>query len=95
MLPYHLGALECLEKEGYVGPSTNTVVAGSSAGAIASMAHGCGLEPKRVLEATIKVSDACSEMGGARGNLLPLLQNQMQDLIQDAQFEYLHSRDPM
>jgi hypothetical protein len=37
-------------------------VAGSSAGAIATMSVGCGIEPERVLEATIAISDTCLEL---------------------------------
>lgn len=96
MLPYHLGALECLQYEKVLqtpasssSASASSPVAGSSAGAIAAMAYGCGLPQRRVLEATIQVSDQAAALGGARGRLLPLLQNQMNQLVGDEEFDYL------
>jgi hypothetical protein len=90
LLPYHLGALECLEYEHVLLPgSSESPVAGSSAGSIAAMAHGCGLSKRRVLEATIDVSDQSAALGGARGRLLPLLQNQMNQLVGEEEFDYL------
>ena len=100
LLPYHWGALDCLDYEKILtrksadhdqGSTTTcgTPIAGSSAGAIAAMAHGCGLSKRRVLEATIQVSDEAAALGGARGRLLPLLQNQMNRLVGDEEWEYL------
>jgi hypothetical protein len=92
LLPYHMGVADCLIKEGYIDPS-QTVLAGSSAGAIATMAIGCGLDPIQGLEGTISISDRCLLDGKpARGNLLPLLEEQMEALVGDEQFEFLRAR---
>lgn len=90
LLLYHVGALASLQHEGYV-PDT-TPLAGSSAGSIAVVSHGCGLKPETILEATIAVSDQCEKMGSAQGNLLPLLENFMNDLIDNDRFEQFQSR---
>ncbi len=79
LLPYHLGALQCLQDAQLL--ENDTPMAGSSAGAIATMAYGCGIPTQKVLEATIKVSDQAAALGGARGRLLPLLRQQMNDLV--------------
>jgi hypothetical protein len=92
LLPYHMGVADCLIKERYIDPS-ETVLAGSSAGSIATMAIGCGLDPIRGLEGTISISDRCLDAGKqARGNLLPLLEEQMETLVGDEQFEFLQAR---
>lgn len=92
LLPYHLGALQCLHEEGRLRHDASTVaVAGSSAGAIATLAQGCGLHMEDVLEATIAVSDECHKLGKAQGNLLPLLQKQMDQLVGEKEFDYLTS----
>eukprot|EP00536_Pseudo-nitzschia_multiseries_P006787 jgi/Psemu1/16110/gm1.16110_g len=92
LLPYHLGVAECLVYEQFLDPS-ETIVAGSSAGSIASMAIGCGIDPRVGLEGTIAISDRCLESGrSARGNLLPLLQEQLQLLVGDAEFDFLQQR---
>ena len=85
MLPYHVGALAALEYNGFLDESSP--LAGSSAGSIAVVSHACGIRPEAILEATIRVSDICSESGGARGRLLPLLKQQMNDLIDDDAFQ--------
>lgn len=91
MLPYHLGALASLEYHGMLGP--NSPIAGSSAGSIATMAQGCGIDSRVVLEATIAVSDQALAQGGARGRLLPLLKQQMETLVSDEKFDDLVHRD--
>jgi len=92
LLPYHMGVAECLIKENYIDPS-ETVLAGSSAGSIAAMAVGCGLDPLRGLEGTIAISERCLETGKpARGNLLPLLEEQMEALVGEEQLEFLQAR---
>jgi len=92
LLPYHMGVAECLVHEKFLDPS-ETMVAGSSAGSIASMAIGCGIDPRAGLEGTIAISDRCLETGkSARGNLLPLLQDQLQSLVGDAEFDFLQQR---
>jgi hypothetical protein len=90
LLPYHLGALATLKENGYL--HDQVPVAGSSAGAIATMSVGCGIEPERVLEATIAISDTCLELGGARGRLLPLLNQQMELLVDEQAFAQLQAR---
>eukprot|EP00978_Attheya_sp_CCMP212_P016033 scaffold41696_cov53-Attheya_sp.AAC.4 len=79
LLPYHVGALAALEYNGRL--SNANPLAGASAGAIACASHGCGLEAVKALEATIRVSDSCAEVGGARGNLLPFLRREMEILL--------------
>jgi len=92
LLPYHMGVADCLIYEKYMDPS-ETVVAGSSAGSIASMAIGCGIDPRLGLEGTIAISDRCVESGrSARGNLLPLLQEQMESLVSENEFDFLQQR---
>jgi hypothetical protein len=92
LLPYHMGVADCLIKEKYIDPS-ETLIAGSSAGSIATMAIGCGLDPIRGLEGTISISDRCLNAGKpARGNLLPLLEEQMEALVGFEEFEFLQSR---
>jgi len=88
LLPYHLGAIGALQDQGCI-LDENVVVGGSSAGAIATMAYGTGLDPVDLLEATINVSDQCYQLGKARGNLLPLLQKEMNDRVGDKEFLYL------
>lgn len=93
LLPYHMGALQSLEYYGYLNSNIDNgqfvnPVAGSSAGAIATMAHGCGIPKEQVLEATIQVSDACHQLGGARGRLLPLLEHQMEQLVGPEEWIY-------
>ena len=92
LLPYHMGVADCLIYEKYMDPS-ETVVAGSSAGSIASMAIGCGIDPLLGLEGTIAISNRCVESGrSARGNLLPLLQEQMESLVSENEFDFLQQR---
>jgi len=92
LLPYHMGVADCLVREKYIDPS-ETVLAGSSAGSIATMAIGCGLDPVLGLEGTIAISDRCIEQGKtARGNLLPLLEEQMESLVGEEEFAFLQER---
>jgi hypothetical protein len=85
LLPYHLGVLDTLQQKGRLVKEENPV-AGSSAGAIATMAYGCGIALPKILEATISVSDTCEQLGGARGRLLPLLEEQMEALVGEEEF---------
>lgn len=92
LLPYHMGVADCLIRENYIDPS-ETLLAGSSAGSIATAAIGCGLDPIRGLEGTISISENCRESGRqARGNLLPLLEEQMESLMGEEAFEFLMAR---
>ncbi|KAG7373503.1 patatin-like phospholipase [Nitzschia inconspicua] len=88
LLPYHMGALHCLQYEQVLEPK-QSIVAGSSAGSIAAMAYGCGISPQQALEGTINISDRCATLGRAQGKLLPLLEEQMESLVGDEEFEYL------
>jgi len=85
LLPYHVGALASLEYNGHLDP-IRSPLAGSSAGAIAVAAYGCGVSPEKTLEATIQVSDRCAERGGARGNLLPFVRQCMEEIIDENDF---------
>jgi hypothetical protein len=89
LLPYHLGALSALTELGALQPSTD-VVGGSSAGAIAAMSYGCGLKPTDILEATVSISDKCHILGRARGNLLPLLEQEMESRVGEEEFRFLN-----
>lgn len=90
MLPYHVGALAALQYNGLL--TEISPLAGSSAGAIAVVAHSCGIDPRQVLELTIEVSDTTAQMGGARGRLLPLLKEKMNHLIDEEAFLKLCER---
>jgi hypothetical protein len=91
LLPYHLGVLDSLKYNKFLDETTH--IAGSSAGAIATASHGCGLPSVKVLENTIDISDRCKDLGGARGRLLPMLREEMAKNIGDAEFEYLQNRE--
>ena len=92
LLPYHMGVADCLIKEKYLN-QFESVVGGSSAGSIAAMAIGCGLDPLKGLEGTISISDNCISQGKkARGNLLPLLKEQMKLLVGDEEYDFLNQR---
>lgn len=90
LLPYHLGVMDSLEYNGFVTPETP--IAGSSAGAIATAAHACGIDSKKALESTIEISDRCKEMGGARGRLAPLLLEKLREMVGEEQFYNLQER---
>jgi hypothetical protein len=90
LLPYHLGVLDALQYNNVV--KSNVPIAGSSAGAIATACAACQLDSRQVLEATIDISDRCAELGGARGRLLPLLREKMNELIQPNDFNNLQQR---
>jgi hypothetical protein len=91
LFPYHLGVMDCLEHANVLQHSTP--LAGSSAGAIAAATKGCGISSTTALQATIAMSDRCHALGGARGRLMPLLQDQLHQLIGDEQFEHLQQRE--
>lgn len=90
MLPYHVGVLEALQHHNYL--HADTPIAGSSAGGIAVAAHACGIDGRRVLDATIEISDQCLEEGSTRGRLLPKLRNQLEFLVNQEEFELLQNR---
>lgn len=90
LLPYHLGALDALAYKGRI--SDETPIAGASAGAIGAASFACGLDLRKVLEATIDISDECHRRGGARGRLLPLLRRKLDEFIGPKEFEQLEDR---
>lgn len=90
LLPYHVGVMGALEYNQVLTPETP--IAGSSAGAIACASHASRVPSTNVLEATIAISDRCEQMGGARGNLLPLLKEKLDELLTDERFEDAQSR---
>jgi len=90
LLPYHVGVLDGLKHVGYVdsnGGGATAAIAGASAGAIAAAAHACEIDSRRVVDAAIDISDRTKRMGGARGNLLPLLREKLHDFIDEEQFQ--------
>lgn len=91
LLPYHLGALSSLSQNGILTPSTP--IAGSSAGAIAVASQACGISPLAGLEATIRLSEKCEELGGARGRLLPLLEAELDDMLPMDAHEIVNRRE--
>jgi len=91
LLPYHLGVLDSLQYNHFL--DATTPIAGASAGAIATAAHACGLDSKVVLDATIDMSDRCKELGGARGRLLPMLRDKLDDFIGEEEFDVFLDRE--
>ena len=89
-LPYHMGVLDSLEYNRVLTPESP--LAGASAGGIAVAAHGCGIAGPKVLEATIAISEDCASKGGAMGRILPLLRNQLDQLVQESEFEQFANR---
>lgn len=49
--------------------------------------------PEAALEATIRMSDKCREMGQARGNLLPLLSQELDHLLGEDVHEVFNNRE--
>uniref|UniRef100_A0A7S2KLG9 PNPLA domain-containing protein n=1 Tax=Leptocylindrus danicus TaxID=163516 RepID=A0A7S2KLG9_9STRA len=83
LFPYHLGVIKSLTNTNHL--TEENPIAGSSAGAIAVASHAANVTPEQALEGCIRISDACEEMGGARGRLLPLLEQELNALLpQDA-----------
>ena len=79
LLPYHLGVLAALRESGRLDKTVP--IAGSSAGAIATAAHAAGVPETETLEGTIRVSDRCASMGGARGRLLGCLRDELDNVL--------------
>jgi hypothetical protein len=90
LFPYHIGVLSSLSKRGYVTDSTP--LAGSSAGAIAVASHAVGVDPEKALNACIRISEKCTVLGGARGRLMPLLEEELRTLIPDDGHEIVKQR---
>jgi hypothetical protein len=91
LFPWHIGVLSGLSYNGVL--NNENPIAGSSAGAIAAAAHGAGVKPEVALEATIRMSEESGYMGGARGNLLPLLQKELDFILDDDVHEVLNNRE--
>jgi len=91
LLPYHLGVLDGLQYHGFL--TQDSPIAGSSAGAIAVAAHACGVDSQTAVDATIDISHRCGELGGARGKLMPLLKEKLNDFIDEDAFEASRDRD--
>lgn len=91
LFPNHIGTLTALSYHQYLQPSNP--IAGSSAGAIAVASHGAGLPPAQAIDATVRMSNAAREIGGATGNLLPLLQSELANLLDDNVHETLNERE--
>ena len=79
LFPYHVGALAALEYHGIV--TDETPMAGSSAGAIAVCSCAAKVKPELAIDATVRMANKCNDMGGVRGNLLPLLKQELEDLL--------------
>ncbi|KAG7355188.1 patatin-like phospholipase [Nitzschia inconspicua] len=91
LLPYHMGVLHQLKHENVIDSST--LVAGSSAGSIAAMAHGCDVHPYQVLEGTIEISETCQKKyGRAHGKLLQQLEHHMERLVGQKEFDHLQQQ---
>ena len=79
LLPYHLGVLASLSYHGYL--TSNTPLAGSSAGAIAVAAHACEVPSTTALQASMRISSQCSPGFLARGQLMPSLRQELVRLL--------------
>jgi hypothetical protein len=91
LFPWHIGTLAALSHHQYL--TDKNPIAGSSAGAIATASHAANVPPEAALDATIRMSDACRELGSARGNLLPLLHNELNELLDDDVHEVFNNRE--
>lgn len=91
LFPYHIGVLSSLTKRGYV--TDTTPLAGSSAGAIAVACRAASVSPEIALNGCIRISEKCAARGGARGNLLPLLEEQLEDLLPMDAHEVVNRRE--
>jgi len=92
LFPWHIGALAGLSHQGFLTDSNP--IAGSSAGSIAVASHAASVPPEEAVEATIRMSDSCRDnYGGARGNLLPLLQQELNGMLDDDVHEVFNNRE--
>jgi hypothetical protein len=90
LLPYHVGVLDGLKHRGYL--SDEVPIAGASAGAIAVATSACKIDSKLILDDTISISDTCRDLGSARGNLLPLLRQKLENHVDEDSFEAFRER---
>lgn len=90
LFPYHVGTLAALSHHKYL--TDDNPIAGSSAGSIAVVCHSAGIKPEKALDLTVRMSDDASALGGVRGNLLPLLKNELQRSLENDVHEQLNER---
>jgi hypothetical protein len=90
LLPYHLGVLDGLKYNRFL--TDEVPIAGASAGAIAVATNACGIDSKVILDTTIDISNTCRELGRARGNLLPLLRQNLEVHVDEDRFRAFQER---
>lgn len=95
LFPYHLGVLTALQRRGYV--TDQTPLAGSSAGAIAVASHGAKVDPMDALSGCIRISEHClnSDDGRARGKLMKLLEQELDEMLPPDAHHIVNSRTGM
>eukprot|EP00560_Eucampia_antarctica_P001672 CAMPEP_0197835450 /NCGR_PEP_ID=MMETSP1437-20131217/25789_1 /TAXON_ID=49252 ORGANISM="Eucampia antarctica, Strain CCMP1452" /NCGR_SAMPLE_ID=MMETSP1437 /ASSEMBLY_ACC=CAM_ASM_001096 /LENGTH=199 /DNA_ID=CAMNT_0043440899 /DNA_START=30 /DNA_END=626 /DNA_ORIENTATION=+ len=91
LFPYHIGVLTALESLGALNEASP--IAGSSAGAIAVCSHAAGTKPEMALDATVRMAQKCDTMGGARGNLLPLLEEELMQILPQDSHTVINERE--
>ncbi len=91
MFPWHIGALTALSHHQYL--TDQNPIAGSSAGSIAVASHAANVRPEAALDATLRISDECQKLGQARGNLLPLLEIELNSLLDEDVHETFNTRE--
>ena len=91
LYPYHIGVLSSLEYHQQLLPSTP--LAGASAGAIAVASYCANVKPETCLDTTIKICSECTSRGGARGRLLPLLEAELEALLEPNAHEIVNARE--
>jgi hypothetical protein len=93
LFPYHIGVLSSLSKNGYI--NNETPIAGSSAGAIAVASHAVGIDTEESLNACIRMSESCinNYNGNARGQLLNLLQDELEGMLPCNSHEIINDRE--
>mmetsp|Transcript_8176 Transcript_8176/g.12297 ORF Transcript_8176/g.12297 Transcript_8176/m.12297 type:complete len:318 (+) Transcript_8176:101-1054(+) len=91
LFPWHIGTLTALSHHQYL--TEKNPIAGSSAGAIAVASHASHVKPEIALDATIRMSNRCRELGQARGNLLPLLSLELDELLEEDVHDVFNERE--
>ena len=93
LYPYHVGSLAALNYHGHLAPQTP--LAGASAGAIAVVSHAAQVKPQVCLDTTVKISEECVRQGGARGRLLPLLEAELNAILDENAHQIVNERPGM
>jgi len=93
LYPYHVGILSSLDHYGFLTP--HTPLAGASAGAIAAVSHAAQVKPEVCLDTTVKISEECVRRGGARGRLLPLLEAELDAILDENAHHIVNERPGM